>query len=114
MDKTIIEKKIIENDLNISTINYIQLITYILEEINTKYRLKYISNEEKKRLIKKILLEFINDGDNIFCKNNNHQLIYSLINLNNINNIDDVINIIITCLNNSNNIKKHKKCFICF
>lgn len=115
MDKQIIEKKIIETDLNISTINYIKLIIYILQELNDKFKFKYISDEEKKRLIKKILLEFINDGDNIFCKNNNHQLIYSLTNLNNKTNLDDAIYIIITCINDSNNIiKKNKKCFFCF
>jgi len=113
MDKHIIEKLILENDFNIASINYIQLIIFILNEID--YRFKYVTYEEKKALVNNILTEFINDGNNIFCKSNNHQLIYNLINLYNKNNINEIINIIIICIDGSNNIKrKKKKRFFCF
>ena len=52
MDKHIIEKLILENDFNIASINYIQLITFILNEID--YRFKYVTFDEKKSLVNNI------------------------------------------------------------
>jgi Flp pilus assembly CpaF family ATPase len=94
MDKNNIELKLINNNTDLNIINSIQLITFIMEEIEL---LKHLKGNEKKELVINILKEFINNNDNIFIKANNQNIIIAINNLLNTNIALDIIDTIVEC-----------------
>jgi len=114
MNKNNIELSIIEKKIDISSMNTIELINFIILEVENVKQL-YKKGQEKKQLVLNIVDDFLRDPDNIFSKSNNHQVIFSLLNLNNNKLISDIIDNIIYCANGNLNIKNNKsKCFSCF
>jgi len=94
MDKNKIELKLINHSIDLNSINAIQLITFIMEEIEL---LSHLKGDDKKALVIKILQEFINNDDNIFIKSNNVNIINSINNLLENKIIFDIIDTIVTC-----------------
>lgn len=112
MDKNNIELKIIEKQLDISNIGTIDLINFIILEVENVKEL-YKKGLEKKQLVIDIIEDIIKDADNIFCKANNHEIIYSLLNLKNTKIINDIIDNIVYCANGNLNFKQNKNKFFC-
>lgn len=94
MDKNNIEIKLVNNNIDLKVINSIQLITFIIVEIEL---LKHLKGNEKKELVINILKEFINNNDNIFIKANNENIIIAINNLLNTNIALDIIDTIVEC-----------------
>jgi len=112
MNKNNIELRIIEKQISIQTITTLDLINFIILEVENVKEL-YKKGADKKQLVLDIIEDFIKDADNIFCKANNHEIIYSLLNLKNTKLISEVIDNIIYCANGNLNIKSNKKKFFC-
>ena len=94
MDKNNIELKLVNNNIDLNIINSIQLITFIMEEIES---LKHLKGNEKKDLVINILKEFIDNNDNVFIKANNQNIIIAISNLLNTNIALDIIDTIVEC-----------------
>ena len=94
MDKNNIELKLVNNNIDLNVINSIQLITFIMEEIEL---LKHLKGNEKKELVINILKEFINNNDNVFIKANNQNIIIAITSLLNTNIALDIIDTIVLC-----------------
>ena len=94
MNKNNIELKLVNNNIDLNVINSIQLITFIMEEIEL---LKHLKGNEKKNLVINILKEFIDNNDNIFIKANNQNIIIAITNLLNTNIALDIIDTIVAC-----------------
>ena len=94
MDKNNIELKLVNNNIDLNVINSIQLITFIMEEIEL---LKHLKGNEKKELVINILKEFIDNNDNIFIKANNENIIIAINSLLNTNIALDIIDTIVEC-----------------
>ena len=94
MDKNNIELKLIKHNIDLNSINSIQLITFIMEEIEL---LKHLKGNEKKELVINILKEFIDNNDNVFIKANNQNIIIAISNLLNTNIALDIIDTIVEC-----------------
>jgi Flp pilus assembly CpaF family ATPase len=94
MDKNNIELKLIKHNIDLNSINSIQLITFIMEEIEL---LKHLKGNEKKDLVINILTEFINSNDNVFIKSNNQNIIIAITSLLNSNIALDIIDTIVSC-----------------
>ena len=113
MNKNNIELKIIEKGIDMNIIKPIDLLNFIILEVEELKELKK-KGAQKKQLVLDIIEDFIRDADNIFCKSNNHDVIYSLLNLKNSNIIGDIIDNIIYCANGNlylNSTLKKKKFF---
>ena len=108
MNKNNIELAIIQKEITITTITTINLINFIILEVENVKEL-YKKGEQKKQLVLDIIEDFIRDADNIFCKANHHEIIYSLLNLQNMKIISEIIDNIIYCANGNLNIKSNKK-----
>ena len=94
MDKNNIEIKLIKHNIDLNSINSIQLITFIMEEIEL---LKHLNGNEKKELVINILKEFIDNNDNVFIKANNQNIIIAVSHLLNTNIALDIIDTIVAC-----------------
>ena len=94
MNKNNIELKLVNNNIDLNVINSIQLINFIMEEIEL---LKHLKGNEKKNLVINILKEFIDNNDNIFIKANNQNIIIAITNLLNTNIALDIIDTIVAC-----------------
>ena len=94
MDKNNIEVKLINHNIDLNSINSIQLITFIMEEIEL---LKHLKGNDKKELVINILKEFIDNNDNVFIKANNQNIIISITSLLNSNIALDIIDTIVAC-----------------
>lgn len=94
MDKNNIEIKLIKHNIDLNSINSIQLITFIMEEIEL---LKHLKGNEKKELVINILKEFIDNNDNVFIKANNQNIIIAVSHLLNTDIVLDIIDTIVAC-----------------
>ena len=108
MNKNNIELAIIQKEISIATIKTIDLINFIILEVENIKEL-YKKGEEKKQLVLDIIEDFIKDANNIFCRVNNHEIIYSLLNLQNTKLIGEIIDNIIYCANGNLNVNSTKK-----
>lgn len=113
MNKNNIELKIIEKEISITSITTLDLINFIILEVENVKEL-YKKGADKKQLVLDIIEDFIRDADNIFCKANNHEIIYSLLNLKNTKLIEEIVDNIIYCANGNLKLKSNKKKFLCF
>ena len=112
MNKNNIELAIIEKEIIISNITTIDLINFIILEVENVKEL-YKKGSDKKQLVLDIIDDFIRDADNIFCKANNHDVIYSLLNLKNCKLISEIIDNIIYCTTGKLDLNIKKKKFFC-
>lgn len=110
MDKNYIEKHIINNNIDISTLSSIKLITIIMEQIET---IKSINGEEKKKYVIRILNDFINTDDNIFIKANNNNLIINIKLLLDSKVVSDIIDTVVLCVDGAVNINNQIKSGCC-
>ena len=94
MDKNNIEIKLIKHNIDLNSINSIQLITFIMEEIEL---IKHLKGNEKKELVINILKEFIDNNDNVFIKANNQNIIIAVSHLLNTDIVLDIIDTIVAC-----------------
>lgn len=106
MNMNNIELKIIEKEINISEMTTIELINFIILEVENVKEL-YKKGLEKKQLVLDIIEDFIRDADNMFCKANKYDIIYSLLNLKNAKLIEEIIDNIVYCANG--NLKLNSK-----
>lgn len=111
MDKNYIENHIISNNIDISTLSSIKLITILMEQIET---IKGIIGSEKKKNVIQLLNDFINNDDNIFIKSNNLNLIINIKLLLDSKVIDDIIDTIVLCVDGAIQINKKIKSNCCF
>jgi|688.fasta_scaffold737035_2 hypothetical protein len=97
MDKKFIENYIIINNIDISSLSSLQLITIIMEQVET---IKGLKGNDKKDYVIKLLLDFIKDDDknNIFVKCNNPTLLININQLLETNIISDIIDTIVLCV----------------
>ena len=112
MNKNNIELAIIEKEIIISNITTRDLINFIILEVENVKEL-HKKGSDKKHLVLDIIDDFIRDADNIFCKANNHDIIYSLLNLKNCKLISEIIDNIIYCANGKLDLNIKKKKFFC-
>ena len=112
MNKNNIELKLINNNIDLNSINAIQLISFIMEEIET---VKDLKGQQKKDAVISILQEFIMNNDNVFIKSNNSTIIISIHNLLDNQIATDIIDTIVLCANGAIKINEKIKanCF-CF
>ena len=112
MNKNNIELKLINNNIDLNSINAIQLISFIMEEIET---VKDLKGQQKKDAVISILQEFIMNNDNVFIKSNNPTIIISIHNLLDNQIATDIIDTIVLCANGAIKINEKIKanCF-CF
>jgi hypothetical protein len=112
MNKNNIELKLINNNIDLNSINAIQLISFIMEEIET---VKDLKGQQKKDAVISILQEFIMNDDNVFIKSNNPTIIISIHNLLDNQIATDIIDTIVLCANGAIKINEKIKanCF-CF
>ena len=75
MDKNHIENYIIINNIDITSLSSMQLITIIMEQVET---IKDLKGNDKKIFVINLLKEIINNDDNIFIKSNNLNLIVNI------------------------------------
>ena len=110
MNKNNIELKLITNNIDLNSINAIQLITFIMEEIE---KIKNLNGQQKKELVINILKEFIMDDDNVFIKGTNLNIIISINNLLDSEIVFDIIDTIVLCANGAVKINQKIKanCF---
>lgn len=111
MNKNNIELKLINNNVDLKSINAIQLISFVMEEIET---IKDINGKQKKLLVISILHEFTND-DNIFSKADNIAITTAINNLLDTQIASDIIDTIVACADGAIKINEKIKasCF-CF
>lgn len=95
MDKNHIENHIISNNIDIASLSSMQLITLIMEQVET---IKGLKGNEKKDYVIKLLNEFITTDDNIFVKSNNLNIIINLTHLLDSKIINDIIDTIVLCV----------------
>jgi hypothetical protein len=112
MNKNNIELKLVNNNIDLNSINAIQLISFIMEEIET---IKTLKGQQKKDVVISILHEFIMNDDNIFVKGNNPNIIISINNLLDTRIASDIIDTIVACADGAIKINEKIKanCF-CF
>jgi hypothetical protein len=94
MDKDNIELKLINHRIDLNLINSIQLITFIMEEVEL---LKTLKGADKKIVVINILNEFIKDDNNVFIKVNNLNIIIALNKLLESQIVLDIIDTIVAC-----------------
>jgi hypothetical protein len=94
MDKDNIEVKLINHRIDLNLINSIQLITFIMEEVEL---LKTLKGADKKVVVINILNEFIKDDNNVFIKANNQNIIIALNKLLESQIVLDIIDTIVAC-----------------
>jgi len=94
MDKDNIELKLINLSIDLNSINSIQLITFIMEEVEL---LKTLKGADKKVVVINILNEFIKDDNNVFIKANNQNIIIALNKLLESQIVLDIIDTIVAC-----------------
>jgi len=94
MDKDNIEVKLINHSIDLNSINSIQLITFIMEEVEL---LKTLKGADKKVVVINILNEFIKDDNNVFIKANNQNIIIALNKLLESQIVLDIIDTIVAC-----------------
>jgi hypothetical protein len=112
MDKDNIELKLINLNIDLNSINSIQLITFIMEEVEL---LKTLKGKDKKKVVINILTEFIKDDNNVFIKANNQNIIIALNNLLDSQIVLDIIDTIVACADGAIKINdKIKTTCFCF
>lgn len=111
MDKNYIENYIIQNNIDISALSSIQLITILMEQVET---IKGLKGADKKNYVIRLLNELIGSDDNLFIKTNNLTLILNTSKLLETNMIGDIIDTIISCINGDVNLKSNIKKACCF
>ncbi len=111
MDKNYIENYIIQNNIDISALSSIQLITILMEQVET---IKGLKGADKKNYVIRLLNELIGSDDNLFIKTNNLTLILNTSKLLESNMIGDIIDTIISCINGDVNLKSNIKKACCF
>jgi len=113
MDKNHIENYIINNNIDICSLSSLQLITIIMEQVET---VKNIKGDQKKQFVINLLTEIISSNDNIFAKSNNLNLIININKLLESNIVSDIIDTIVLCVDGVvkiNNKIKSNCCFPC-
>lgn len=113
-NKHIIETKILNNNnLEIATMSALQLITFIMEEIEL---INDIKGKDKKSLVISILNDFSKNNDNIFNMANNETILKTITYLLESNVISDIIDSLVSCANGlvklNNSTIKSGCCFI--
>lgn len=111
MDKNHIENYIIINNIDITSLSSMQLITIIMEQVET---IKDLKGNDKKNFVINLLKEIINNDDNIFIKSNNLNLIVNINQLLDSNIISDIIDTIILCVDGVVKINNKIKSNCCF
>ena len=112
ISKNNIEDKLVNHNIDLNSINAIQLITFIMEEIES---LSHLKGDEKKKLVINLLNEFIKDDDNIFIKGNNPTIIISITTLLESQIVFDIIDTIVACASGALKInEKIKSSCFCF
>lgn len=110
MDKEVIQLKLINNNIDISSLTSMQFITLLMEEAE---KLNDLSGNDKKFIVIKTINDFLSNNDNIFITSNNNNIITSLNTIINNDIISDIIDTIVLCTTNvvkiNNKIKS--KCF---
>lgn len=101
MNKTAIETKLTTKDYDLTSSNPVQLITFIMEEIEL---LSNMTGSQKKALVLEIIKDFINSDNNIFIINNNNDIINHLIKLIETQIASDIIDMIVKCADGNINI----------
>lgn len=95
MNKEHIENYILNNNIDIRSLSSLQLITIIMEQVET---IKDLKGDDKKKYVIKLLNEIITNDDNIFTKSNNLNLIINITNLLDANIVSDIIDTIVLCV----------------
>ena len=96
-NKHLIETKIINNNnFEITTMNALQLIAFIMEEIEL---IKNIKGKDKKDLVISILTDITKTNDNIFNMASNTEIIKNITYLLESNIIGDIIDSLVSCAN---------------
>lgn len=95
-NKHILETKIINNNFEIATMTVLQLITFIMEEIEL---INNIKGSDKKKLVISILDDFSKNNDNIFNMASNTEIIKNITYLLESNIISDIIDSLVSCAN---------------
>ena len=111
MNKNYIENHIINNNIDISTLSPIKLITILMEQMET---IKGINGQEKKNYVIRLLNEFIENDENIFIKANNINLIINIKLLLDSKVISDIIDTVVLCVDGAININKKIRSGCCF
>jgi hypothetical protein len=112
MDKDNIELKLINHSIDLNSINSIQLITFIMEEVEL---LKTLKGADKKVVVINILNEFIKDDNNVFIKANNQNIIIAINKLLESQIVLDIIDTIVACADGAIKINdKIKTSCFCF
>jgi hypothetical protein len=112
MDKDNIELKLINLSIDLNSINSIQLITFIMEEVEL---LKTLKGADKKVVVINILTEFIKDDNNVFIKANNQNIIIAINKLLESQIVLDIIDTIVACADGAIKINdKIKTSCFCF
>jgi hypothetical protein len=112
MDKDNIELKLINLSIDLNSINSIQLITFIMEEVEL---LKTLKGADKKVVVINILNEFIKDDNNVFIKANNQNIIIAINKLLESQIVLDIIDTIVACADGAIKINdKIKTSCFCF
>lgn len=111
MDKNYIENHIINNNIDISSLSSIKLITILMEQME---KIKDITGPEKKKYVIQLLNEFINNDDNIFIESNNLNLIINIKLLLDSKVIDDIIDTVVLCVDGAIDINNKIKNNCCF
>jgi hypothetical protein len=101
MNKAGIETKLTTTDFDLSSVNPIQLITFIMEEIEL---IKNMNGPEKKQLVIQIITDFIKSDNNIFILNNNNDIIIRLTQILETQLVSDIIDMIVKCADGAINI----------
>lgn len=95
-NKHLIETKIINNNFEITTMNALQLIAFIMEDIEL---IKNIKGKDKKDLVISILTDITKTNDNIFNMASNTEIIKNITYLLESNIIGDIIDSLVSCAN---------------
>ena len=95
-NKHLIETKIINNNFEITTMSALQLITFIMEEIEL---INNIKGSDKKNLVISILKDFVKNNDNIFNMANNNDILININHLLESKLIGDIIDTLVSCAN---------------
>jgi hypothetical protein len=112
MNKDNIELKLINLSIDLNSINSIQLITFIMEEVEL---LKTLKGADKKVVVINILNEFIKDDNNVFIKANNQNIIIAINKLLESQIVLDIIDTIVACADGAIKINdKIKTSCFCF
>jgi hypothetical protein len=111
MDKNHIENYIVINNIDISSLSSMQLITIIMEQVET---IKELKGNDKKQYVIKLLKGIIDTDDNIFVKSNNLNLIININQLLESNIVTDIIDTIVLCVDGVVKINNKIKSNCCF